>query len=95
MTRTLSVGWATSDGSATVPGDYGTTSGTLTFESGDPRTTQVSVPIVDDDIDEADEEPFTVTLSNPMGASPGSATATVRPSGLERAPARDGQRRER
>ena len=76
MTQTLSVGWATSDGGATAPGDYGTTSGTLTFESGDPRTQQVSVPIVDDDIDEADEETFTVTLSNPMGASLGSATAT-------------------
>ena len=73
VTQTLSVGWATSDGGATAPGDYGTTSGTLTFESGDPRTQQVSVPIVDDDIDEADEETFTAQQPH---ASLGSATAT-------------------
>lgn len=59
----LTVGYATSDGSALKGVDYVETSGTLTFEPGE-TTKAVSVPIVGDVFDEFDES-FTLNLSNP------------------------------
>jgi len=73
---TVTVDWATADGTATAPGDYTAASGTVTFLPGD-TFEEVSVTLVDDGIDEPNET-FTVTLSNPsnagIGTSPGTGT---------------------
>ena len=71
---TVTVDYATSDGTATAGTDYTSTSGTLTFDVGTTSKT-VSVAIADDTEDESDET-FTVTLSNASGADLGTATAT-------------------
>ena len=69
---TVSVEYATSDGTANAPGDYTSTTGTLTFSPG--ITTQtISVPIIGDTALESDET-FTVTLSNPSGATLGTVS---------------------
>ena len=71
------VDYATADGSATAPADYTAASGTLSFASGETEKT-VTVAIVDDGAADGDEH-FTVTLSNPSGASLGpNRVATVR-----------------
>ena len=58
----VSVDYATADGSARAEGDYTATSGTLRFSAGETSKT-VSVPILDDGIEENDET-LTLTLSN-------------------------------
>ncbi len=73
-TATVTVEWATSDGTATAGTDYTAGSGTLTFGAGDSSRT-VSVTVLGDEVDEPDET-FTVTLTNPSGATLGDATAT-------------------
>ena len=73
-TATVTVEWATSDGTATAGTDYTAGSGTLTFGAGDSSRT-VSVTVAGDEVDEPDET-FTVTLTNPSGATLGDATAT-------------------
>ena len=65
--ETVTVDYATSDGTATAGSDYTETSGTLTFAVGDTSKT-VSVPVLDDSIDEGSET-FTLTLSNVSGAN--------------------------
>ena len=71
LTQTVTVNYATSDGTATAPSDYTATSGTLTFSPG--ITTQtVTVPVIGDTSLESDET-FTVTLSSPNGAALGTA----------------------
>ena len=74
----VTVDYATSDGTATAPSDYISTSGSLTFAPGETRKT-VSVPIVDDSVED-DAETFTLTLSNPSGSVivHGTATGTIR-----------------
>ena len=75
-TNVVTVDWATSDGTAEAPGDYeATTSGQLTFAAGQTKQT-LEVTIVDDAVDEAEEETFTVTLSNAANADLGVASAT-------------------
>ena len=79
-TSDLTVDYATSDGTATAPDDYTATAGTATIPAGMLATT-VSIPIVNDSVEEPAEE-FTVTLSNPTGgvaisAIAGSATVTI------------------
>jgi hypothetical protein len=72
------VQYATGDGSATAPGDYATTSGTLTFSPGQTSKT-FSVPIANDSLDEQNET-VELSLSNPTNAnlgSPPSATLTI------------------
>jgi hypothetical protein len=70
------VHYATSDGSAVAPGDYGSTSGDLTFAPGE-TSKNVTVPITDDNVFEASEN-FGVILSVPGNATLGSpSTATV------------------
>ena len=71
---TVTVDYATSDGTATAGSDYTATSGTLTFAPGE-REKTVSVPVLDDAHDEGSET-LTLTLSNPSGAYLEDRTAT-------------------
>ena len=71
---TVSVDYATSDGTAESGDDYTAKSGTLTFDAVQTSKT-VSVSIADDTENESDET-FTVTLSNALGADLGTKTAT-------------------
>ncbi len=68
------VPWSTQNGSASAPGDYVASSGTVTISSGSSGT--FAVPIVNDAVVEV-EESFTVTLGAPTGAVLGDATASV------------------
>ncbi len=71
---TVTVDYATADGTATAGADYTTTSGTLTFAPGDQRKT-ISVPIAQDAVED-DGETLTLTLSNISGAKLADAQAT-------------------
>ena len=71
----VSVGYATSDGSAGAPGDYTAVTGTLTFQPGE-TTKTMAISIVADAIIEPSET-FTVTLSSPVNASIADSTATA------------------
>ena len=62
----VSVDYATEDGTAAAGADYTATSGTLTFAAGETAKT-VSVPVLDDAIDEG-KETMRRLLSNPRGA---------------------------
>ena len=73
-TETVTVDWATSDGTAEAGTDYTAGNGTLTFDAGDSSRT-VSVTVAGDNVDEPDET-FTVTLSGESGAILGDGTAT-------------------
>ena len=61
-TKTVTVAYATANGTATAGEDYTAANGTLTFAPGT-TTRDISVEILDDDIEESDET-FFVTLSN-------------------------------
>ena len=76
-TQTVTVQYATANGTAKAGEDYTATSGTLTFTPGDVAKT-VSVPVLDDAKDEG-EETMTLVLSNASGAriADGSATGTI------------------
>lgn len=66
------------NGAASSRCDYLPTAGTLRFAANETSKT-ISIPIVDDAYDEADET-FTLTLSNPVGAflrAPNTATVTI------------------
>jgi hypothetical protein len=71
------VDYATSDGTATDPDDYGAVSATLILAPGE-LSGQVDVPIVDDGLAEGSET-FSLTLSNASGAivTADTATATI------------------
>jgi hypothetical protein len=71
--RTVTVDYATSDGSATAGSDYQAVSGTLTFPPG-LRTRKVSVPLLDDAWVEGTEG-FLLKLAGPVLASLGRAHA--------------------
>jgi glucose/arabinose dehydrogenase len=73
----VTVSYATSNGTAVAPGDFSARAGSLTF-SGATTAQTVSVPIVGDTTVEPNES-FTMTLSNPVGATllDGSATGTI------------------
>jgi hypothetical protein len=71
---TVTVQFATANGTATAGGDYTAKSGTVTFNPG--VTTQpLSVDVSGDTTPEANET-FTVTLSSPVNATLGTATGT-------------------
>ena len=70
----VTVDYATSDGTAESGTDYTAASGTLTFAAGATSET-VRVETADDSEDE-DDETFTLTLSNPSGATLDDAEAT-------------------
>ena len=75
--RTVTVDYATEDGTAAAGEDYTATSGTLTFTAGDTSKT-ISVAVLDDSHDEG-EETLTLRLSNPSGGRliDGEATGTI------------------
>ena len=73
-TTPVTIGYATANGTATAGADYTATTGTLTFAPG-VTSQQISVPILRDTTVEPSET-FTVTLSNPSGATITTATAT-------------------
>jgi hypothetical protein len=65
--QTVTVNYATANGTAVAPADYTTRSGTLTFTPG--TTTQtITVPVVGDTLDEANET-FVVNLSGATNAT--------------------------
>ena len=75
---TVTVQYATSNGTATAGQDYTATSGTLTFASGEVVKT-FDIPIINDTIDEADET-INIALSNATAAfltAPSSAVLTI------------------
>jgi hypothetical protein len=71
---TVTVSFATQDGTATASSDYQATSGTLTFAPNETMKT-ITVRVNGDTTDEPDEN-FVVVLSSPQGAGLGDATAT-------------------
>ena len=72
--RTVTVEYETADGTATAGADYTAARGTLTFRAGATAAT-INVAILDDASAE-EPEVFTVTLSNPAGATLSDASAT-------------------
>jgi hypothetical protein len=66
-TQTITVEYATSDGTASQPTDYTSASGTLTFNVGD-SSKPVPVPIKGDTAVEPDEN-LTLTLNTPTGGA--------------------------
>ena len=73
--RAVSVRYATADGTATTAdGDYDATSGQLNFAAGQ-TIRSISVTVRGDTTVEADEQ-FTVTLTDPVNATLGAASAT-------------------
>ncbi|MFM6860941.1 MAG: beta strand repeat-containing protein, partial [Dolichospermum sp.] len=75
-TQTITVQYATANGTAIAGSDYTSTSGTLTFDPG--VTSQViNIPILNDSLNEANET-FTLNLTTATNATPGAArTATT------------------
>ena len=83
---TVTVGYATANGSATAGQDYTAASGTVTFTAGQ-TSKQVSVTILGDRTVEANET-LTMTLSAPTGAILGVGnTATITVTNDDNAPA--------
>ena len=72
--RTVTVDYATQDGTAQAGSDYTAASGTLTFNAGDTSQT-VQVTVLTDSEDES-QETLTLTLSNPSQATLDDATGT-------------------
>ena len=86
LSETVTVRYATSNGTATAGSDYRAISGTLTFSAG--QTSQrVSVPVLDDELDEGSET-LTLTLWNlsPLQMSVADPTATGTISNTDRMP---------
>ena len=73
--RTVSVGYATADGSAVAGQDYAESSGTATIAAGATSTT-VAVALLDDAEDEATET-FVLTIATPLNGTRGTASATA------------------
>src|SRR5207247_756102 len=73
----VTVSYVTSNGSAVAPGDYTTTSGTLTFVPGT-TVQKITVAVVGGEASESDES-FTVTLNGAVNASisDGQAVGTI------------------
>jgi hypothetical protein len=63
ISQTVTVQFATADGTARAPDDYEAVSGTLTFNPGGPLSQPVSVPIKQDSENEPDETMF-LNVSN-------------------------------
>jgi Zn-dependent metalloprotease len=86
VTAAASVQWTTSNGTAIAGQDFGSLgvatqrSGTLTWAAGDGTAKSITIPILNDVVDEPDET-FTVTLSSPSAGivlgTPSVATVTI------------------
>ena len=75
--KTVTVSYATADGTATAGSDYTGASGVLTFAAGVTESQTIEVQITDDAADEEVEaETFTVTLSGAANATLQDATGT-------------------
>ncbi len=72
--NTVTVNFATSNGTATAGSDYTQNNGTITFAPGETSKT-ITIAVTGDSIDE-DNETLTVTLSSPSGATIADGTAT-------------------
>ena len=76
--RQVTMNYATEAGTATEGADYTRTVGTLTFEPGGALRHTIAVPIVNDTLDEAESETFTVAISGALNATAGAAaTGTI------------------
>lgn len=73
-TTTVSVDYATADGSATAGSDYASANDSLSFAPGE-TSKSVNITIFGDTAEESDES-FTLSLSNILGADAGTTTAT-------------------
>src|SRR5262249_20446176 len=75
--ETVTVDYATADGSAIAGSDYQSASGTLTFDPG--QTSQTITVLVNGDTIFEKNETFTVNLSNPVNANidRGTGTGTI------------------
>jgi hypothetical protein len=71
--RSTTATYATADGTAKQPGDYVAGTGTVTIPAGD-TTGQILVTVKGDSTDE-DDETVSVNLTNPSGATLGTASA--------------------
>lgn len=69
--NTVTVEYVTADGTAKAPGDYTAQSGILTFNALE-QTKTITIAVVGD-LEQEDDETFTVTLSNPTNALIGSS----------------------
>ena len=78
--RRVTVRYATADGTATAGADYTATAGTLRFDPGVTEGT-IRVPVSDDAEDEPESETFTVTLSEPGGATLAGGAETLAATG--------------
>ena len=76
ISAATSIDYATSNGTATAGTDYTSTSGTLAFAAGQ-LTRTIPIPILDDQIFEGPAETFTLTLTNPTGATLESPSSTL------------------
>lgn len=65
---TVTVSYQTENNSAVAGQDYQQTQGTLTWPDNDDEPRNISIPILDDDSDESNEN-FRVRLSNPTGGA--------------------------
>jgi glucose/arabinose dehydrogenase len=74
-TQATTINYATSNGSATQPSDYTSTSGSLQFAPGETVKTFI-VPVINDALVEGNET-INVNLSSPAGAVEGSPFATT------------------
>ena len=72
--ETVTVSYATADGTAAAGADYRATGGTLTIRAGQ-TSGRITVPVLGDLLAEADEH-FSVTLRDPENATIARATAT-------------------
>ena len=72
--QTVTVAYATANGTATSGSDYTAASGTLTFAAGE-TSKSVAVTVAGDALNEANET-FTLSLSTPTNATIGDATGT-------------------
>ncbi|MDH4275992.1 MAG: PKD domain-containing protein [Gammaproteobacteria bacterium] len=72
----VSVDFSTSDGTATAGSDYTATSGTVSWADGDSASKTFTISVLDDTVYEADET-INIGLTNGLGASVGTASATL------------------
>ena len=87
----VSVSFATSNGTATAPGDYTAVSQTVSFADGDTANKTISIPIINDTTAEANET-VNLTLSSPTGGAtlgtPSTAVLTITDNDVACRPAR-------